>query len=68
MTPTQFREWRQAQGFTQKQAAEALGLNLRTIVLYEAGKRDGRTVVIPRAVDLACRHLANQPTTSEEAR
>lgn len=66
MIPTQFRDWRKTQGFTQKQAAEALGLNLRTIALYEAGERDGRPVVIPSVVELACEAL-NARKRQEEA-
>ena len=56
----------EAQGWTQKQAAEALGLNLRTIALYEAGERDGgKPVVIPRVVELACRALPPSPDSGE---
>lgn len=59
MTPEQFKEWRQIMGFTQGEAALALGVSKPTIENYERGQRreDGRPVVIPLTVDLACRAL-----------
>ena len=54
MVPTQFKAWRKSLGLKQREAAEKLGLKKRMIQYYETGKRDGKKVVIPRAVELAC--------------
>jgi len=56
MTNEQFKAWRQKMGFTQQQAADALGVNNRSVVNYERGVRydDGRPVIIPRPIALAC--------------
>jgi len=56
MKPEQFKMWRKKMGFTQQQAADALGLNNRSVINYERGSRyeDGRAVIIPRTVALAC--------------
>ena len=54
MKPADFKRWRQAMGFKQKDAAEALGLKKRMIQYYEKGDRDGRKVTIPLTVALAC--------------
>lgn len=56
MTPEQFKAWRKSMGITQGEAAVALGLSKSSVELYEAGKRreDGRPVIIPRTVALAC--------------
>lgn len=54
MKPTEFKRWRCAMGFKQKDAAEALGLKKRMIQYYEKGARDGREVAIPLTVALAC--------------
>lgn len=58
MTPAAFRRWRKALGWTQKVAAERLGLKKRIIQYYERGDRNGKTVPIPKAVRLACYALA----------
>jgi transcriptional regulator with XRE-family HTH domain len=58
MTPDSFKAWRRRLGLTQAGAAEALGLSARQIAYYEAGQReDGRAVVVPRTVALACAAL-----------
>jgi transcriptional regulator with XRE-family HTH domain len=59
MTPNDFKAWRDVMGFTQAQAAEALGLSKPTIENYERGKRkeDGRPVIIPLTVALSCTAL-----------
>lgn len=59
MTPDSFKEWRTTMGFTQARAAEALGMSKPTIGNYERGARreDGRPVIIPKHVALACRAL-----------
>ena len=40
--------------FSQKEAAEALGLKRRVVQYYEKGERDGKSIDIPKAVRLAC--------------
>ena len=49
-----FKRWRKSLGFSQKDAAEALGLKRRVVQYYEKGERDGDLVKIPRTVRLAC--------------
>ncbi|MCG6859412.1 MAG: helix-turn-helix transcriptional regulator [Salaquimonas sp.] len=58
MTPDQFRSWRKSLGLKQKDAAELLGLKKRVIQYYEKGKRDGKSVGIPKTVELACYALS----------
>lgn len=58
MAPEQFRAWRKGLGLKQRDAAEHLGLKKRMIQYYEKGKRDGKAVVIPKTVRLACAALA----------
>ncbi len=58
MEPHDFKKWRKAQGFSQKDAADALGLKRRMIQYYEKGERDGEPVQIPLAVALACYALS----------
>jgi transcriptional regulator with XRE-family HTH domain len=41
-------------GYSQKDAAEALGLKRRVLQYYEKGERDGERVSIPKTVRLAC--------------
>lgn len=45
-------------GFSQKDAAEALGLKRRMIQYYEKGERDGEPVQIPLSIALACYALS----------
>ncbi len=45
-------------GYSQKEAADALGLKRRVVQYYEKGERDGEKVKIPRSVRLACKALA----------
>ncbi|GGD39818.1 helix-turn-helix domain-containing protein [Aureimonas glaciei] len=54
MQPDDFRSWRKALGWKQKDAAEKLGLKKRVIQYYEKGDRDGKTIEIPKTVELAC--------------
>jgi transcriptional regulator with XRE-family HTH domain len=54
MTSQAFRHWRRGLGLSQAEAAAALGLGRRMIQYYERGDRAERTVVVPRAVRLAC--------------
>lgn len=60
MTPDAFRTWRASLGHSQIAAARALGLSPSSIELYERGSRkdDGRPVIIPRTVALACAALS----------
>ena len=46
-------------GWSQKEAAEALGLKRRVVQYYEEGERDGEEVKIPLSVRLACKALAS---------
>lgn len=59
METAEFKAWRQAMEYSQRAAADALGLSRVTIELYERGTRrdDGRAVTIPRTVALACAAL-----------
>ncbi len=59
MTPAEFKSWRKAMGYTQKDAAAALGISVSSVELYERGSRrdDDRPVDIPRRVELACEAL-----------
>ena len=52
--PSDFKKWRKSLDFSQKEAAQALGLKRRMIQYYEKGERDGDKVEIPRSVRLAC--------------
>ena len=54
MEPGDFKKWRKSLDFSQKEAAQALGLKRRMIQYYEKGERDGDKVSIPRSVRLAC--------------
>jgi len=56
MTKEQFKAWRKKMGFTQQQAADALGLYRLTIINYERGTRpeNNLEVKIPRSIALAC--------------
>jgi DNA-binding XRE family transcriptional regulator len=54
MKPSDFKRWRKSLHFSQKQAAEALGLKRRVVQYYEKGMRDGSPVEIPKAIRLAC--------------
>ncbi|WP_246161292.1 helix-turn-helix domain-containing protein [Segnochrobactrum spirostomi] len=59
MTPERFRAWRKSLGLKQKEAADRLGLKKRMIQYYEKGRRDGKSVVVPKTVRLACWALTN---------
>lgn len=62
MEPHDFKKWRKALGYSQKDAAEALGLKRRMIQYYEKGERDGEPVQIPLSVALACYALSQGVT------
>lgn len=53
MTPADFRAWRARMGYTQQQAAQALGVTSRTVKAWEAGK-----CAPPAFLALACAALA----------
>ena len=54
MSSTDFKRWRKSLGFSQKDAAHALGLKRRVLQYYEKGERDGKKIEIPLTVRLAC--------------
>ncbi|WP_370334889.1 helix-turn-helix domain-containing protein [Parvularcula marina] len=58
MEPHDFKKWRKSLGYSQKDAADALGLKRRMIQYYEKGERDGENVHIPLSVALACYALS----------
>jgi len=61
MTPQEFKAWREAMGFTQQAAADAIGVSIQSVRLYEKGVRPGadpRPVEIPKTVALACAAIA----------
>ncbi|MEM7067894.1 MAG: helix-turn-helix transcriptional regulator [Pseudomonadota bacterium] len=60
MSPKQFKKWRKSLSLSQKEAAEKLGLNKRMIQYYEKGERDGKKVVIPKYIRLACYAVINK--------
>lgn len=59
MSADQFRSWRKSMAMKQKEAADALGLKKRMIQYYEKGRRDNKSVVIPKTVRLACYALSH---------
>lgn len=58
MTSEQFIAWRKRLSLSQKEAANVLGTNARTVAYYEAGKRDGEPFAIPKYIALACAAVA----------
>ena len=58
MKPEGFKAWRKKMGLKQKDAADLLGLKKRVIQYYEKGRRDGKSVDIPKTVELACYALS----------
>jgi len=54
MNSKQFKRWRKSLNLKQHDTAEMLGLKKRMIQYYEKGDREGRKVVIPKAIRLAC--------------
>jgi len=53
VTPAALRAWRECMGYTQQQAAQALGVSLRTVKAWEAG-----FAAPPAFLALACAALA----------
>ncbi|MEM6649422.1 MAG: helix-turn-helix transcriptional regulator [Pseudomonadota bacterium] len=62
MEPHDFKKWRKLLGYSQREAADALGLKRRMIQYYEKGERDGEPVDIPLSVALACYALSEGVT------
>ena len=60
MTPEQFKTWRKSLKLKQKSAADLLGLKKRIIQYYEKSVRDGRKVVIPKYIRLACYAISQE--------
>lgn len=54
MSADQFFRWRKNLSLKQKDAAVLLGLQKRMIQYYEKGSRNGKPVMIPKSVRLAC--------------
>ena len=53
MTPSDFRAWRSAMDYTQPQAAQALGVSLRTIKAWESGFAAPPAFLAPACAALA---------------
>ena len=70
MTPDEFKAWRAAQGFTQQQAAEELGISLSAAVNYEHGVRRGENepAIIPKAIEKACVAFDKRRRVKEQIR
>jgi transcriptional regulator with XRE-family HTH domain len=60
MKPSDFKRWRRSLGYSQKEAAEALGLKRRVVQYYEKGERDGEPVKIAKSIRLACWALSQK--------
>ena len=58
MNATEFKKWRKALGLSQAQAANKLGLKIRTVQYYEKGERKNKKVDIPKTVALACHAIS----------
>lgn len=60
MTPTDLRHWQDHMGYTQPQAAEALGIGLSAYKDWLRGisRTTGKPVSIDRRTELACAALA----------
>ncbi|AUT47028.1 DNA-binding transcriptional regulator [Achromobacter sp. AONIH1] len=60
MSPTDMQAWRQHMGYSQRAAADALGVSLPTLQAMERGSAfaTGRPVAIDRRTALACAAIA----------
>ena len=60
MTSDEIKQWRQQMGYTQRQAAEALGIALNNYQALERGMSWGKNtpLAIDRRTELACAALA----------
>ena len=59
MTNQEFREWQQRMGYTNAEAAEALGVSLSGLAQLRTGvsRSRGNPMPIDRRTDLACQAL-----------
>lgn len=64
MTPAELRVWQARMGYTQYQAAEALGVARRTYQGWCAAQKDAP---LARIVELACAQLEHQAQKWEKA-
>lgn len=55
MTPTDLKEWREANGYSQNDLAEALSVHIMTVSRWERGVRE-----IPPFLHLALKYLEMQ--------
>jgi transcriptional regulator with XRE-family HTH domain len=55
MTPSEFKQWRAAMGWSQQVAADRLGINTRTLKYYEQGITSSGVVLkhVPISIGLA---------------
>ena len=58
MTGSDLLKWQASMGYTQSQAAAALGIGLRTYARYAATQT-------PKVVELACKYLLSQKNPGE---
>jgi DNA-binding transcriptional regulator YiaG len=66
MEQTSFAKWRERMGITQSQAADMLGVGLRTVQHWEAGETSaGAPSYPPRAVRVAMAVLVKDPKAKE---
>lgn len=65
MTAADLVVWRKYQGWSQREAALALGMSTRAYQDHEAGQRGGKVRTIPRYLDFACRWLDDNPIAAD---
>ena len=68
MTGSELKEARHKLGLTQPALAASLGVNLRTLVGWELGNRNGRPAAVPVAVALAVEALKERARKEEAER
>lgn len=68
MTSNQLKEWQLAMGYTQQQAADALGVTRATYrdKLTGVSRNTRKPVLIDRPTELACAHLLHLKTHDPE--
>ena len=67
MTPQQLREWREAMGWSQKEAAAALGLAVRSYIYFEHGETSAGVPrnLVPPYIELAVAELSRRQADAE---